>query len=287
MNAVREALAQYSIRPRKKLGQSFLEDMNTIHRISALVAPEEVDTVVEIGAGLGILTAELAKKAGRVIALEIDPRLISVLKDRFTGDSHVEIVAGDVMAYDFLSAGPPGDRIKIVGNIPYYISTPILFRLIKFRRVIKSMVLMFQRELADRIMASPGTKDYGITSVIVARYAKLIDKMTVPPTCFYPEPDVVSSVLSFIVHQDETTPEDDLLFTVAVRSAFSHRRKTLWNNLRAAGFEDRNLEGILKKIGINGSRRAETLTIDEFSKLAMELATTADMRKFSGSDTSY
>lgn len=280
MNTVRKSLAQYAIRPRKKLGQSFLEDMNMIYRISALVAPQEIETVVEIGAGLGILTAELAKKAGRVIALEIDPRLISVLKDRFTGNSHVEIVAGDVMAYDFSSACLPGERIKVVGNIPYYISTPILFRLIRFRRMIKSMVLMFQQELADRIMASPGTKNYGIPSVIIARYAKIIDKITVPPTCFYPKPDVVSSVLRFIMHEDETIPEDDSLFTVAVRSAFSHRRKTLWNNLRAAGFDDQTLEGVLKKIGINGSRRAETLTVDEFSELAMELATTVDTRKF-------
>jgi len=284
MNSIRKTLAQYDIRPRKRLGQSFLEDMNMICRIAALVAPAGDETVVEIGAGLGILTAELAKKAGRVIALEIDPRLISVLRDRFAGYDRVEIVAGDVLAYDFSSACP-GRRIKVVGNIPYYISTPILFRLIEYRRAIRSMVLMFQKQLADRIMASPGTKDYGIPSVIIARYARVIRGMTVPPTCFYPEPDVVSSVLSFVICEDETTLKDELLFAVTVRSAFSHRRKTLWNNLRAAGFTGDMLEQVMKKTGIKGSRRAETLTVDEFRLLATELTAGRGTEKFIASDT--
>lgn len=271
MNSIRKILAQYDIRPRKRLGQSFLEDRNMICRIAALVAPSEDDIVVEIGAGLGVLTAELATKAGRVIALEIDPRLISVLKDRFAGHDRVEIMAGDVLDYDFTSACQ-GGRIKVVGNIPYYISTPILFRLIASRRAIRSMVLMFQRELADRIMAVPGTKDYGIPSVIVSRYARTTRELIVPPTCFFPEPGVVSSVLSFDILEDKTPPEDELLFAVIVRSAFAHRRKTLWNNLRAAGFTPNALEQVMKKIDINGSRRAETLTVDEFRLLAAELA---------------
>ena len=271
MNSIRKTLVQYDIRPRKRLGQSFLEDMNIIRRIADLVAPAGDETVVEIGAGLGILTSELAKKAGRVIALEIDPRLIRVLKDRFAGDDRVEIVAGDVLAYDFSSACR-GRLIKVVGNIPYYISTPILFRLIECRRAIRSMVLMFQSELADRIMASPGTKDYGIPSVIIARYARVIHEMTVPQTCFYPEPDVVSSVLHLVLCGDETTPEDELLFATTVRSAFAHRRKTLWNNLRAAGFTGDMLEQVMRKTGIKGSRRAETLSVDEFRLLATELA---------------
>lgn len=272
MNSVRKTLAQYDIRPRKRLGQSFLEDMNTICRISALVAPAENETVVEIGAGLGLLTAELAKKAGRVIALEIDPRLISVLKSRFAGYDRVQIVAGDALAYNYSSACP-GKQVKVVGNIPYYISTPILFRLIEHRRAVKSMVLMFQKELADRITASPGTKDYGIPSVIIARYTRATPEITVPSSCFYPKPEVVSSVLSFVMYKDETTPEVERLFSVTVRSAFAHRRKTLWNNLRAAGFNSDILEQVMKRTGIKGSRRAETLTVDEFQLLATELRT--------------
>ncbi len=284
MNSVRKALAQYDIRPRKRLGQSFLEDMNMVCRIATLVAPAGDETVVEIGAGLGILTAELAKKAGRVIALEIDPRLIGVLKDRFAGNDRVEIVAGDALAYDFPSACP-GKQIKVVGNIPYYISTPILFRLIECRRVIRSMVLMFQQELADRIMAPPGTKDYGIPSVIIARYTRVIRGMTVSPACFYPKPEVVSSVLSFVIYEDETTPEDERLFSMTVRAAFSHRRKTLWNNLRAAGFTGDMLEQVMKKTGIKGSRRAETLTVKEFQLLATELEAGRNKEKFIASET--
>ena len=278
MNSVRKILAQYDIHPRKRLGQSFLEDVNITCRIAALVAPAGDETVVEIGAGLGVLTAELAKEAGRVIALEIDQRLLGVLRDRFAGSDRVEIVAGDVLAYDFSSACP-GRRIKVVGNLPYYISTPILFRLITYRRTIGSMVLMFQKELADRITSPPGTKEYGIPSVIVARYTRVIRSMTVSPTCFYPVPDVVSSVLSFVVCEDETTPEEEVLFAMTVRSAFSHRRKTLWNNLRAAGFTLDTLEQVMKKTGIKGSRRAETLTVDEFRLLATELAAGAGNRE--------
>ncbi|MBE0557476.1 MAG: methyltransferase domain-containing protein, partial [Proteobacteria bacterium] len=152
MNSVRKTLARYDIRPRKRFGQSFLEDQNMIRRIAALAEATETETVVEIGAGLGVLTAELALRARKVIALEIDPRLVSALRDRFAGDTRVEIVPGDVLDYNFSTASP-GGKIKVIGNIPYHISTPILFRLIEFRRSISTMVLMFQKELADRIMA--------------------------------------------------------------------------------------------------------------------------------------
>ncbi len=278
MDSVRKMLARYDIRPQKKLGQSFLEDMNMVYRISALAAPEADETVVEIGAGLGFLTAELAKKAGRVIALEIDPRLIAVLKDRFNGDDRVEIVQEDVLIYDFSSAFASG-RIKVVGNIPYHISTPILFRLLGFRSAIKSMVLMFQKELADRIIAQPGKKDYGILSVIFARYAVAIRAMTIPPTCFYPVPGVVSSVLRMVMRDDPGTTEEDALFVMTVRASFAQRRKTLRNNLRAAGFMEDVLDGVFVKTGIKGVRRAETLTLDEFRCLAEELAICDDARK--------
>lgn len=278
MNSVRNTLARYDIRPRKRLGQSFLEDMNMVRRISALAEPAMDDTVVEIGAGLGLLTAELAKKASRVIALEIDPRLTSVLKDKFAGDDRVEIIQEDVLMYDFSSACP-GKRIKVVGNIPYHIATPILFRLLEFRGVITSMVLMFQKELADRVIARPGKKDYGILSVIFARYASAVREMTIPPTCFYPVPGVVSSVLRIMMCDDPGTPEEELWFVMTVRASFSQRRKTLRNNLRAAGFADDVLERVLAKTGIEGVRRAETLTLDEFHLLAAELAACGDAQK--------
>ncbi len=272
MNLVRQLLAEYEIHPQKRLGQSFLQDMNMVRRIAALVDADKDDTIVEIGAGLGLLTEELAKKAGRIIAIEIDPRLAAVLKDRLGADNKVVVVEGDVLNYDFSTPGSKG-KIKVVGNIPYYISTPILFHLIKYRRMIESMVLMFQKELADRIMASPGGKAYGIPTVMSERYLEVERAITVPQACFFPKPEVVSSVLRFRTREEEAMgEEDEALFSLTVRSAFSHRRKTLWNNLRAIGMDGNLLEQVMNKTGIVASRRAETLSVGEFRLLAKELA---------------
>ncbi|MCX5823243.1 MAG: 16S rRNA (adenine(1518)-N(6)/adenine(1519)-N(6))-dimethyltransferase RsmA [Deltaproteobacteria bacterium] len=265
MISVRKMLARYDIHPRKRLGQSFLEDLNIIRRIVALAEPAEDDTIVEIGAGLGFMTEELAKRAGRVIAIEVDPRLTAILRERFTGQDRVEVVQMDVLKYDFSSACP-GERIKVVGNIPYHISSPILFRLLDFRRSISSMILMFQKELADRIAALPGTKDYGIPSVIVAKYTRAVCEMTVPPTCFYPVPDVVSSVLRMEVRREPELP-DGALFANIVRAAFARRRKTLWNNLRRIGLPEEMVDRVFVRSGIDRTRRAETLSVEEFSRL--------------------
>jgi 16S rRNA (adenine1518-N6/adenine1519-N6)-dimethyltransferase len=263
--SVRKMLAQYDIHPRKKLGQSFLEDLNIIRRIVALAEPAGDETIVEIGAGLGFMTEELAKRAGRVIAIEVDPRLTAILRERFAGQDRVEVVQMDVLKYDFASACP-GERIKVVGNIPYHISSPILFRLLDFRRSISSMILMFQKELADRIAATPGTKDYGIPSVIVAKYTRAVSEMTVPPTCFYPAPDVVSSVLRIEVRR-EPEPPDGALFASIVRAAFARRRKTLWNNLRQIGLPEKIVDRVFVRSGVDRTRRAETLSVEEFSRL--------------------
>ena len=265
MTSVRKMIAQYEIHPRKRLGQSFLQDRNIIRRIVALVEPAGDETVVEIGAGLGSMTEELAKRAGRVIALEVDQRLVGVLRERFAGQDRVEVLQTDVLKYDFSSACP-GGRIKVVGNIPYPISSPILFRLLDFRRSISSMILMFQKELADRITAPPGTKDYGIPSVLVARYTRATCELTVPPTCFYPIPDVVSSVLRITVRQEPNLP-DEALFAKIVRAAFAQRRKTLWNNLRHIGIPEEMVGRMFAGSGIDRTRRAETLSVEEFSLL--------------------
>jgi 16S rRNA (adenine1518-N6/adenine1519-N6)-dimethyltransferase len=265
MTSVRKMLAQYDIHPRKRLGQSFLEDMNIVRRIVELSEPAGGETVVEIGAGLGFMTGELAKQAGRVIALEVDPRLAAILRERFAGQERVEVLQTDVLKYDFSSASP-GGRIKVVGNVPYHISSPILFRLLDFRHSISSMTLMLQKELADRIAASPGTKDYGIPSVLVAKYMRATSVLMVPPTCFYPVPDVVSSVLRIVVRQEPQTP-DEAVFAKIVRASFARRRKTLWNNLREIGLSDDIVDQIFTASGIDRTRRAETLSVEEFTRL--------------------
>jgi 16S rRNA (adenine1518-N6/adenine1519-N6)-dimethyltransferase len=265
MTSVRKMLAQHDIRPQKRLGQSFLEDMNVVRRIVELAEPTESETVVEIGAGLGFMTEELAKRAGRVIALEVDPRLAAVLRGRFAREDRVEVLQADVLKYDF-STARPGERIKIVGNVPYHISSPILFHLLEFQCNISSMILMFQKELADRIAAPPGGKNYGIPSVMVTKYTCTTCEFTVPPTCFYPVPDVVSSVLRLVVrHEPNLT--DEALFAKIVHAAFARRRKTLWNNLRQIGISDEVVDGIFTRSGIDRMRRAETLSVGEFAKL--------------------
>jgi 16S rRNA (adenine1518-N6/adenine1519-N6)-dimethyltransferase len=265
MTSVRQMLAHYDIRPQKRLGQSFLEDMNTVRRIVELAEPREDETVVEIGAGLGFMTELLAMKAARVIAIEVDPRLTAILHDRFAGHDRVTIVHQDVLTYDFASACP-GERIKVVGNIPYHISTPILFRLLDHRRAISSLLLMFQKELADRIVAGPGTKAYGIPSVLVTRYTKAACVLSVPPTCFYPVPEVSSAVVRMEIRR-EFDPPDQTLFARVVRAAFAQRRKTLWNNIRGTGLPEEMAEKVFTESGIDRTRRAETLSVDEFSRL--------------------
>jgi 16S rRNA (adenine1518-N6/adenine1519-N6)-dimethyltransferase len=266
MSSVRQVLHQYGIRPEKKLGQCFLEDLGTVRRIAALAEVGSGETVVEIGAGLGFLTEELAGRADRVIALEVDPRLVTVLNDRFPVGSNVQIVAGDVLRYDFATASPTA-KIKVVGNVPYHISTPILFHLLAYRPFITSMVLMFQKELADRFVAPPGGRDYGIPSVLLARHASVVRLLTVPPTCFYPVPDVISSVLRIVMRDHTVEPAAERRFTLTVRAAFAQRRKTLQNNLRAAGFDDDTLRQTFARAGVDGRRRAETLSVEDFERL--------------------
>jgi 16S rRNA (adenine1518-N6/adenine1519-N6)-dimethyltransferase len=270
MTTVRQLLSTQEIRPQKRLGQSFLEDMNIMRRIVALVAPQAEETVVEIGAGLGFMTEELAKGAGRVVALEIDPRLLNVLRKRFEGIENVEVVDCDVLKYDF-SKVDRDRKIKVVGNVPYYISSPILFRLLSYRNAAASFVLMFQKELADRITAAPGSKKYGIPSVMVAKYTNAAYEMTVSPQCFYPVPDVASAVVRLIVKENPDDPLNDL-FDKLVHAAFAHRRKNIFNNLLYMGFSKEALDAVFAGSGIDPVRRAETLTLAEFTKLTLSFA---------------
>jgi len=273
VTTVRKLIAAYDIRPRKKLGQSFLTDMNIMRRIAALSASAADETVVEIGAGLGFMTEELAKTARRVIALEIDPRLLNILHERFDGVENVQVLGQDVLKYDF-SAADKDKKIKVIGNIPYYISTPILFRLLSFRNAIASVILMFQKELADRITAIPGTKKYGIPSVMVAKYTDAVYEMTVPPQCFYPVPDVASAVVRMTVKEGLDDSRNDL-FDKLVHAAFAHRRKNIFNNLLYMGFSREMLDFSFAECGIEPTRRAETLTLEEFTQLTACLADSA------------
>ena len=277
MTTVRKILKDYGIRPLKRFGQSFLEDKNVIHKILKISDIQRDDTVVEIGAGLGIMTELIAEKAGKVIALEIDPRMIQILKERLAGCHHVDVVHNDVLEYDFSSVSSelPERKIKIIGNIPYNISSQILFHVLDHRDHISSMILMFQKELADRLVASPGTKEYGIPTVFVSMYAECSREMVIPRSCFYPEPKILSAVMKMIMREKPSVDlNDHEFFSKIVKMAFSKRRKTLLNNLRGLqllGYSGRDIDLALQDSGIDGMKRGETLTAEELGRLSNSL----------------
>ena len=277
MTTPRKILKKYGIRPIKRLGQSFLADRNITAKIVTISDAKSDDIVVEIGSGLGIMTAMIAMKAEKVIALEVDKQMVDILREELKNLSNVEIVQTDVLKYDFSLACPDrlSKKLKVIGNIPYNISSPILFHLIEFRGCLTSMTLLFQKEVAERIVASPGTKRYGILSVIVSMYTKPSLEMTVPGSCFYPKPNVDSSVLKMVVRERPLFDiKDTDFFLKVVKIAFSKRRKTLLNNLKnsdLSGLSGKDLAGILELSSINSKRRGETLTVEEFGILSNAL----------------
>lgn len=277
MTTIRKILRDHGIRPLKRLGQSFLEDINIINKIISISNIQEDDTVVEIGAGVGIMTELIAEKVRKVIALDIDPRMVGILRERLAGYHQVDVIKGDVLKYDFSSVGYEllSRKTKVIGNIPYNISSQILFHLLAYRQNISSMILMFQKELADRLIASPGTKEYGIPTVLVSMYTECFREMVIPRSCFYPEPKVTSAVMKIIIREKPLMDLNDHDFFVKiVKIAFSKRRKTLLNNLRSSpllGYSEREVVTALKKSGIDGVRRGETLTAEELGKLSNAL----------------
>ena len=210
MSSPLKILKKYGIQPTRSLGQSFLIDNNITAKIVDSARIETCDTVVEIGAGPGMMTRRIADKAGRVIALEIDSRIVEVLRHEMGTRQNVHIIETDVLDFDFSSVAKDEDRIKVIGNIPYNISSQILFRLIEYRHVLSSVTLMFQREVAERIMAPPGSREYGILSVMTLMYMLPSKVTTVPASCFYPKPRVESMVLTMdvrlsLIHISEPT----------------------------------------------------------------------------------
>ena len=272
MSTVRNILRNSGIRPSKRLGQLFLEDKNIISKIIMAADIREDDVVVEIGAGLGTMTQLLAEKAKRVIAIDVDPRMIVVLQQRLPDWPNVDVIEKDILSYDFAAlADSASVKLKVIGNIPYNISSQILFHIIKYRHVISSAVLLFQKEVVDRITAFPGTKDYGIPSVIVSMYAVASREMNIPASCFYPEPKVTSSLVKILIRKSPLVRlEDEDCFLKTVKIAFSKRRKTILNNLRSA-YSLNGVTTLLDQLGIDGSRRGETLSTEEFGRLSNAL----------------
>jgi 16S rRNA (adenine1518-N6/adenine1519-N6)-dimethyltransferase len=251
--------------PRKALGQHFLIDPNIVRKILAAADVRPDETVLEIGPGLGALTRPLCEAATRVIAVEIDDRLVAHLHQTLHDCPNLDLRRGDALnvRWDDLP-----DRTVLVANLPYYVSSPLLFAALEGHRHWRRMVLMIQREVAQRLIAAPGTRDYGILSVLTRYRAEANLAFHVSPNCFRPRPDVGSTVVTFMSRERPAAEVvDEALFIRVVRAAFAHRRKTLLNSLRDEGFAQ-DIVAALRETGIDPSRRAETLALEEFARLA-------------------
>jgi len=256
---------------RRALGQHFLRDASMARAIVDLVAPTPADLAVEIGPGEGALTGELARRAGQVIALEIDRVLVDRLRRAFPA---VEVVPADARAWDWTSlARPAGGRALVVGNLPYSVGTSILTALTRAHRAIDAMALMLQREVAERVAAAPGGKAYGSLSVYVQLHWRVELALRVPPGAFRPPPKVESAVLRLVpLGAPPAAVEDEARFERVVRAAFAQRRKTLANALASGlGLSVGAVREAATSAGVDPGRRAETLNIQEFAEVTRRL----------------
>ena len=271
----KEILNKYHFSFKKSLGQNFIIDSNILRRIIDHANIDEHSGVIEIGPGIGSLTEQLALVANKVVAFEIDQRLLPILDDTLTKYDNIEIVHQDILKVDLNDAikkyFDDNLDIHVVANLPYYITTPILMKILQQDTPIKSITVMLQKEVAERMAAPPNTKQYGSLSIAVQYYTEAKVVMDVPKTVFIPQPNVISSILK-LVKRDRPLVDvknEDLFFEI-VQASFAHRRKTIRNNLMSyykKMYEKELIEDILTNAQIDGSRRGESLTIQEFAQL--------------------
>ena len=274
MRSPRELLRTRGIRPRKSMGQHFLSDPSVAALIVRRAQFEPDDVVLEIGAGLGALTLPLAAQVKHVLAVESDRQIATLLGNEIlaAGTSNVTIIERDILQCDIEAlAGRPGASLKVIGNLPYHISSQVLIRLIRFREAIDAAFLMFQEEVAERLVAKPGSKSYGRLSVLIQYCAKIFPLVSVAASAFFPKPKVDSQVVGIEFHHPVAFQANDegLLFQI-VKAAFGKRRKTLRNALLGGnlGFGDKRVSAAMELAGIDFQRRAETLSVKEFVTLS-------------------
>lgn len=269
--ALRSTLRRHQLQPKRRLGQHFLADSRVLERILALAELGSEDAVLEVGAGMGILTEHLARRAGCVVAVEVDPALLPALQERVSGFPNVRIVQGDILALDLRALFPPGFVRKVVSNLPYQIASPLTVRLLQEVPDLERLVLMVQREVAERMAACPGTKEYGLLSLLVQYRARVEIALRIPPRAFLPPPKVHSAVVVLRPHPPPGPVDEALLFRV-IRAAFAHRRKQLRNALRSLELPPEVLAAAAQDARVALHRRGETLSLQEFLALAGALA---------------
>ena len=273
-----EILQKYQFTFQKKFGQNFLIDTHVLDKIIRAADIGKEDMVLEIGPGIGTMTQYLAEAAGKVIAVEIDKNLIPILSDTLSGYENVQIINEDVLKLDIqrlVEEENAGRPIKVVANLPYYITTPIIMGLFESHVPLHSVTVMVQKEVADRMQTGPGNKDYGALSLAVQYYAEPYIVANVPPNCFMPRPKVGSAVIRLTRHKKPPVEVEDerLLFDI-IRASFNQRRKTLANGLNNSDRLDVPKEAIteaIQQLGKGPSVRGETLTLEEFAKLSNSL----------------
>ncbi|RGC73411.1 16S rRNA (adenine(1518)-N(6)/adenine(1519)-N(6))-dimethyltransferase RsmA [Lachnospiraceae bacterium AM23-2LB] len=278
-------LQKYNFSFQKKFGQNFLIDTHVLDKIIRSAEITKEDMVVEIGPGIGTMTQYLACAAGKVAAIEIDKALIPILEDTLEGYENVQVINDDVLKVDIaklVEEENGGRPIKVVANLPYYITTPIIMGLFENHVPLKSITVMVQKEVADRMQVGPGTKDYGALSLAVQYYAKPYIVANVPPNCFMPRPKVGSAVIRLERYDEPPVQvEDEKLMFRIIRASFNQRRKTLANGLKNSPelqFSKEEIEKAIEGIGKSVSVRGEALTLEEFAALSNLLCESERMR---------
>jgi 16S rRNA (adenine1518-N6/adenine1519-N6)-dimethyltransferase len=262
-------------RPLKSLGQNFLVDRNVVDRIIASAELEPGDQVLEVGPGRGALTAHLAERVARLLLVEYDHALAAELSALYCGNPRVRVVDGDILAVDLEGLLENGDGCwKVVANLPYNISSQVLFRFLELRSRLSRMLLMLQKEVGDRLIALPDSSDYGVTTVLLGLWFHIRREFVVPPGCFHPRPKVDSVVVSFTpLATPRARVGDEEIFRRVVKCAFATRRKTLHNCLKRGELcPPDDVAALLESCGIDGRRRGETLSLEEFARLSRTLS---------------
>lgn len=274
-------LKKYNIKANKSLGQNFLINEEVVNKIIESSNISKKDLVIEIGPGLGTLTKELLENANKVICVELDKRMVEILKDRFKLYSNFELLNQDILKTDLKNIiekekqSKEIEKVKIVANLPYYITTPIIMKLLEEKLDLESITVMIQKEVADRLTAIPGEKNTGAITYSVYYYAEAKEIMEVPNYSFIPEPEVTSEVIQLKIRKElkVKTQNEKMMFKI-IKNSFTQRRKTLLNALTNTKiFKEKNTGiEILKKLNIPENARAEELTLEQFAKIADEIS---------------